>query len=213
MEAKSESKSEKRESRDPRSRDPRRKNKTEDKKDVKAEKKQDVTAPAPPIIRDETVKASKEKKDRSPSRKSSTNKSDSKKSSSSKSSKSSSHSSSKSSSSKSSSNNSSRSKEEKENTAVKAEKIDPSNRKRTRDSEVSLSPSPTRDGRISPLPPPSQNLGRIPKVGRTSGGSFGDSLASMDTQESEKKRGNKRPGSGGKISPPPEKRNKPLFIE
>ena len=98
---------------------------------------------------------------------------------------------------------------------MKTEKMDHTNRKRLRDSEVSLSPSPTRDGRISPLPPPSQTLGRIPKVGRTSGtgGSFGDSLSGMDTQESDKKRGNKRPGTGGKVSPPPEKRSKPLFIE
>ena len=206
-----EAKSDKKESRDPRSRDPRRKNKTDD-KESKADKKQDVTAPAPPIIRDETVKSSKDKdkKDRSPSSKS--HKSDSKKSSSSKSStKSSSHSKSSSSSSKSSSNSSSRSKDEKENTVVKKEKVDIASRKRTRDADVSLSPSPTREGgRISPLPPPPQS--RIPKVSRT-GGSFGDSLSSMDTQESDKKRGNKRPGTGGKVSPPPDKRSKSLFIE
>ena len=213
VEAKSEGKSDKKESRDPRSRDPRRKNKTDDKKDGKTDKKQDVVAPAPPIIRDETVKSSKDKKDRSPSRKSSSHKKSS--SGSSKSSKSSSHSSSKntsSSSSKSSSNSSSRSKEEKENAAVKTEKLESNSRKRTRDAEVSLSPSPTGEGRISPLPAPP--LGRIPKVSRTSGtgGSFGDSLTSMDTQESDKKRGNKRPGSG-KVSPLPDKRTKSLFIE
>ena len=205
-----EAKSDKKESRDPRSRDPRRKNKTDD-KESKADKKQDVTAPAPPIIRDETVKSpkDKDKKDRSPSSKS--NKSDSKKSSSSKSFKSRSHSKSSSSSSKSSSNSSSRSKDEKENTVVKKEKVDIASRKRTRDADVSLSPSPTREGgRISPLPPPPQS--RIPKVSRT-GGSFGDSLSSMDTQESDKKRGNKRPGTGGKVSPPPDKRSKSLFIE
>ena len=177
--------------------------------DMQIQEEKRKMLPAPPIIRDETVKSfkDKDKKDRSPSSKS--HKSDSKKSSSSKSSKSSSHSKSSSSSSKSSSNSSSRSKDEKENTVVKKEKVDIASRKRTRDADVSLSPSPTREGgRISPLPPPPQS--RILKV---TGGSFRDSLSSLDTQESDKKRGIKRPGTGGKVSPPPDKRSKSLFIE
>merc|ERR1719431_1306870 len=193
-----------------------RKNKNEEKKEVKPEKKADVTPPAPPMIRDETSKASKEKKDKSPSKSdsrksSSSHKSDSKKSSSS----SSSSSKTKSSSSSKSSSSKSRSKEEKENTTVKTDKNEQANRKRLREAEVSLSPSPTRDGRISPLPPPSQSLGRIPKVGKNSSHGGTDSQSSMDTQESDKKRGNKRPGAGaGKGSPPPpEKRSKPLFVE
>ena len=178
--------------------------------DMQIQEEKRKMLPAPPIIRDETVKSfkDKDKKDRSPSSKS--HKSDSKKSSSSKSStKSSSHSKSSSSSSKSSSNSNSRPKDEKENTVVKKEKVDIASRKRTRDADVSLSPSPTREGgRISPLPPPPQS--RILKV---TGGSFGDSLSSLDTQESDKKRGIKRPGTGGKVSPPPDKRSKSLFIE
>ena len=131
-----------------------------------------------------TSRDDRSKKDRSPSSKS---KSDSKKgiskSSSSKSSKSSSKS------------GSNKGKDDKADTVSKSD-----SRKRVREND-SLPGSPEKGGRIEPLPQPDQSLGRIPKVKR------GD--------DGEKKRGNKRPGSsqGQKVSPVPDKKPKPLFIE
>ena len=125
------------------------------------------------------------KKDRSPSSKA---KSDSKKGSSN--SKSSS-----SKSSKSSSKSGSKGKDDKSDSVSKSD-----TRKRAREND-SLPGSPDKGGRIEPLPQPDPSLGRIPKVKRSDDG--------------EKKRGNKRPGSGQgqKVSPVPEKKPKPLFIE
>ena len=176
---------EKPESRDPRSsRDPRRKGPSNEKKDVKVEKKSEVNTSRDP--------ESKSKKDRSPSGKST--KSDSKKSSSS----SKSTSSSSKSSSKSNSKSSSKAKEE--------APFKPDSRKRVRENELSpASGSPKeKEGRISPLPPPVHGLGRIPKVKRGS--------SELQESQGDKKRG-KRGGSGGKVSPIPEKKSKPLFIE
>ena len=78
-------------------------------------------------------------------------------------------------------------------------KDDKDSRKRARENESSPG-SPEKEGRISPLPQPDHSLGRIPKVKR------GNNV------KSEEKRGSKRAGFQ-RVSPVPEKKPKPLFIE
>ena len=131
------------------------------------------------------------KKDRSPSNK---QKTDSKKGSSN----------SKSSSSKSSSTGKSSSKSGSKGKDDKDMSKSDSTRKRARESE-SVPGSPEKGGRIEPLPQPDQSLGRIPKVKRGSG--------PIKSDDGERKRGNKRPGSGQVQRVSPEKKPKPLFIE